>query len=307
MPVRIRQDLLNSTIYLYEDEKAARAGKQAGASGFLFGQRMPDPHSQTVTMWAVTNAHVIRDGGWTIRLNGKGNDIEVIDTTEPEWFFAEHDDLAVRPIALSHDIHIFNFIRDDWLLTEEDYRAYGIGPGDSCFVVGRFINHDGIQRNTPTARFGQLAQAPNEMVEVGGFRQESFLVEVRSIGGYSGSPVFLHLDPAYRREIGVGTDSHGRQYGPGAFTTDMWLLGVDWCMVPTWERVCDNQGVELANESMVPANSGMMGVIPAWKLRALMDSEPVAQRRKTIEDLSLLFERSRAPGAVKTTVPPLTD
>ena len=53
------------------------------------------------------------------------------------------------------------------------------------------------------------------------FPQESFLVEVRSIGGYSGSPVFVFIPPASPREGVKDWVPHGilRSHGP-------WLLGL---------------------------------------------------------------------------------
>jgi hypothetical protein len=278
MSFRIPQDLLDCAIYFYLDEVSARAGKSAGASGFLLGSTVPGGH----ILWAVTNRHVIDDGGWTIRLNTVEGSVATVDTDEADWFRSESDDLAIMPISLSKDVHKFKFVTDDWLLTEEDVSTYDIGPGDPCFVIGRFVNHDGVQRNTPTVRFGQIAQSPGELVEVGGFRQESFLVEIRSIGGFSGSPVFVTLDSTYFRNIPLGKDRHGNTIATGVFPTGPFLLGVDWCMVPTWETVCDNAGVELSNGWMVPANSGMMGVVPAWRLRALLDRDDVYAKRIAI-------------------------
>jgi len=70
-----------------------------------------------------------------------------------------------------------------------------LGYGDDIFMVGRFITFDGKQRNTPVVRFGQISMLPAEPVEVDGGRaqEEVFLVECRSIGGLSGSPVFVDL------------------------------------------------------------------------------------------------------------------
>jgi hypothetical protein len=295
MTLRVRQDLLDCAIYFYVDEASARAGESAGASGFLLGLSVPGGH----IVWAVTNRHVIKDGGWTIRLNTVEGSISTIDTIEENWFLSEEDDLAIMPISLSKDIHKFKFIADEWLLLEEDVRAYDIGPGDPRFVVGRFVNHDGVQRNTPTARFGQIAQSPGELVEVGGYRQESFLVEIRSIGGYSGSPVFVYLDERYYRDIPLGQDRHGNTIARGAFPNGPWLLGVDWCMVPTWENVCDDKGNELPNRWLVPANSGMMGVVPAWRLKALLDRDDVVAKRVEIMTIAAMRAQLR-PSAMKT-------
>ena len=71
------------------------------------------------------------------------------------------------------------------------------------FVVGQLVNSQGKVRNIPSTRFGNIAQMPYEPIEqdrvFGKFQQESFLVEARSIIGFSGSPIFLILT----REIHV--------------------------------------------------------------------------------------------------------
>jgi hypothetical protein len=64
-----------------------------------------------------------------------------------------------------------------------------IGIGDEAFVVGRFINHEGKQRNTPTARTGIISQMPIEPIHIRGIDQECFLIEARSFGGFV---AFLH-------------------------------------------------------------------------------------------------------------------
>lgn len=275
--MRIHQEILDCAIYFYEDEASAQAGKKAGASGFLFGRRIHGLREgeDACVLWAVTNRHVIEDGGWTIRLNCKDGSISTINTSPDEWLLAENDDIAIRSVALSARRHQFTYITEEYLLWDGDHKDYDLGPGDHCFIVGRFIHHDGTLRNTPSVRFGQIAQSPNELIEIGGHKQESYLVEIRSIGGYSGSPVFVHIDPTERRNYGPSAALNPPGRGP-------WLLGIDWCMLPTWERVCDNQGDELQNEWMVPANSGMMGVIPSWRLRALFDSPAVVAKQNEI-------------------------
>ena len=65
-----------------------------------------------------------------------------------------------------------------------------IGIGDEAIAIGRFINHDGNQRNQPSVRFGAIAQMPKDKIRTDTGEQDAFLVEIKSISGYSGSPVF---------------------------------------------------------------------------------------------------------------------
>ena len=68
-----------------------------------------------------------------------------------------------------------------------------------------------------------------------GFDQESFLVEARSIGGYSGSPVFLFIPAMSSRENvenwyppSLVEWKSGVKYG-SLMSHGPWLLGVTWC------------------------------------------------------------------------------
>ncbi len=280
--MRIPDQLMNTPVYLYPDLQRAEAGEKAGGTGFLFGHTIAGTNS--FTLWVVTNRHVVEGGACTVRLNRKGGGLEFIDTDESEWFLNEEHDLAVRPIALSQDVHDFNCFVTEWILQRDWARALDIGPGDPCITIGRFVGHDGKQRNTPTARFGQISQMNAEPVNYRGRVQDSFLVEIRSIGGASGSPVLVHLDPMfYRPSINLSKAPDGSTLGQGVYPKGPWLLGINWCMIPSWEPVCDSSGQILPNKTQVPANTGMMGVIPAWHLHDMLETGVASRRRIEIE------------------------
>ena len=233
-------------------------------------------------IYAVTNSHVIREGGSpVVRLNTKDGLTDVIPATDANWLdHVDGDDLAVCPIGLSQERHQYKYLLPSLFLTPELVNQESIGPGEDTFLVGRFITHEGRQRNLPSVRFGNIAMMPWEPIThpTRGIKQESFLVESRSIGGYSGSPVFVWILPFSHRPGAKGY-SGGR--GP-------WLLGVDWCHLANPERVLERDGkTEVPEGWQVNSNTGMMGVIPAWRLAELLDRrELVAQRKEQDEELS---------------------
>src|SRR5207244_524977 len=117
-------------------------------------------------------------------------------------------DLAVRPLQTTN----IRTMTPDNFLTDKIIERYGIGVGDEVFMIGRFVNHEGRQKNTPTVRFGNLAMMPHEKIldEETGLKQESFLIETRSIPGCSGAPVFIWVAPYY----GVRTRIPPHRYDP---------------------------------------------------------------------------------------------
>jgi len=302
---RIRDAYLDCTIYLYASEPDAEAGARTGGSGFLVGIPTVDLPSNVWISYAVTNKHVVENGNSVVRLRTKDGKHLIMSIDERAWVFHPNgDDLAVCLIQFDWQTVRYNFVPRDVLLDKRISAHFNIGPGDDTFVIGRFINHEGRQQNLPTVRFGTIAQMPLEPVKQdSGFEQESFLVESRSIGGYSGSPVFVHI-PALSSREGVPdwvppppppmtpgkmpdfaemqkmltTEWGGlKNHGP-------WLLGVDWGHIHDWEPVRDESGRPVnpakPKAARVRMNTGIMTVVPAWKLIEMLDEGPLAENRK---------------------------
>lgn len=283
---RIPDKFLDTVIYLYPTVEDAKAGERMGGTGFIVAFKTPAP-----AVWhyyAVTCAHVIHDGGPVIRLNTKDGEWDVVSREKADWLEPpDGTDLAICPIEFS-DQHKYNYVGIGDFLSEQLLKEFNIGPGDDVFMVGRFINHEGKQRNLPTMRFGNLSMLPWEKLRGWqGVEQESFLVDMRSRTGYSGSPVFLYIAPT---EIRMGqrywTGEQARTfYGP-------WLLGVDWGHISLHSKVLgpirDKNGKRLPvdDDWDVESHSGMNAVTPAWKLLSFLmnDADLNEQRSKRIND-----------------------
>jgi hypothetical protein len=73
-----------------------------------------------------------------------------------------------------------------------------VGVGDELYFPGLFSPHWGRDRNLPIVRQGTIAAMPIEKVKsrINGEDVfiDAYLAEVRSVGGLSGSPVFIHFD-----------------------------------------------------------------------------------------------------------------
>jgi hypothetical protein len=279
--MRIPDEWQNNPIYLYPSEHDAHVGTRAGGSGFLLGfdsDRVPGRQ----IVYAVTNAHVIEDGNCTIRLNRHDGTVDVRDLDERDWVIpASHDDIAIcKMSSLDQSIQKYVCIPKRMIATREVVAEFGISPGDETVTIGRFINADGVQRNTPTVRFGNIAQMPGEPIlqdrqiigTAQNFRQESYLVEAKSISGFSGSCVFTHMSPFSKRPEGK------------PHNWDTFLLGVSWGYIMDWEYLRDAAGRPLETKTKVRVNTGMMGVVPAWILHDLLMRPDIVQHRTEAED-----------------------
>ena len=134
-----------------------------------------------------------------LRVNKKGGGLEYVETNQLEWKSAEHDDISIYDLGLSN-AYTDRTVSASIYLTKSILVEHNIGPGDDVFMVGRFVNREGQQRNSPSVRFRNISILHGEPVRHRlGHGQETISVEMRSIGGYSGSPVFVYLVPfSYR-------------------------------------------------------------------------------------------------------------
>jgi hypothetical protein len=267
---RIRDEYLKCVAYLYRSEHEAKEAINIGGSAFLVSVLLEGFPPPMGAVYAVTNKHVIQKNAKCLRINTSDGGTEVFKLSN--WHLSKEDDLAVCLVPyLDPFRYAVGTIPQNNFLTEDIVYSWGVGPGDEVVLIGRFINQEGKQRNIPTVRFGHIAQMPMEPLEYDGQFQESFLCEIKSIGGFSGSPVFFA--PEILPKLPDGKEPEEKSF----------LLGVDWCHVQNVENALDEKGREI-DHIQVRVNSGMMGVIPAWKLQKLLNSDEVVEMRRAIAD-----------------------
>ncbi len=275
---RIPDELMDSVIYLYKTEQDAEDGERAGGTGFLVSVPAVT-EGAPATVYAVTNRHVIDKGFPVVRLNNVRDEKEVLPLELRQW---EHhpgkDDISACPIGLQPEHHRFYALgRDDWFVTEDEIADEAVGPGDEVFFLGRYTSHQGRQKNLPTARFGTISMLPyEEVLDTKGNLVDAFLVEARSLSGYSGSPVFLFIRP-YALEMEMpGPVFRVRETRKPLLR----LLGIDLGHHAAWKQVLDETKKRAVSPPRwVEQNSGMMLVSPAWKLDELLNAPKLAGMR----------------------------
>lgn len=315
---KIPQHFLGCCIYLYDSKKSAKKGESFGGSGFLVSvesnpiweaQVSNDPRRRKAALffpphiYAVTNKHVAHGGFPVIRLNTMGNEFDVLELEHDDWLpHPDGDDLVVASIDLPTDAHDYMSIRTHTFLHSDNLSS--IGVGDDTFMVGRFITHAGRQRNTPSVRFGSIAMMPFEKVKVGNYMQEAFLVETRSISGYSGSPVFVYQPveemltiPASRHS---GYDAETHTTSISNLVGYPVLLGIDCGHIDKYEDVLDNKDQPHPYGWHVKSNTGMAIVIPAWRLYEFLntDKDLVMQRKQKDKQFQEEQEAKKQTGSV---------
>jgi hypothetical protein len=301
---RISDDLLDCSVYLYKTEKDAGSGTRAGGTGFLVGVPLGAPEPlrpptqigpirplgswETPHIYAVTNAHNLNHGSYVVRLNTKEGATKTIPTSEGDWYRHPESDLAACPIHIQLDqvVHDYKLIPFSMIFTETEAELLRVGIGDDVVAIGRFVNNEHKQKNTPVARFGTVAAMPGFPIRTGekGIKpQLSILAEVRTLPGYSGSPVFLRI-PHW--ELLYGGDALRQQLAKKQIDDDdlptplLMLLGIAWGYIYGRNLPIKAGGKKIEGWKVEEVNTGMMAMVPAWKLLELLNIEKLAKRRE---------------------------
>jgi hypothetical protein len=282
---RIPNGILESVAYLYPSVDDARRGTATGGTGFLVSVKCEQFEGLPPTVYVVTNSHVVQEGqSSVVRLNTQDGGTEVLPITQDSCVHhPEGDDIAICQVDLIDAVHRYRAIDHGRLITSDEVDEWSIGPGEDVFFIGRFIRHDGNQRNLPTARFGNISMLPLEPLRhPRGYYVDGFRVEARSLSGYSGSPVWVVIEPMGIRTFPMPDlqDDKPKSTGLGLF---LGLLGIDWGHEPDYRRVLDENRQPHGEEMYVEQNSGIMHVVPSWKLIDLLGEREVVELRQARE------------------------
>ncbi len=274
---RIDKNLISCSIFLYRSVEEARTGYGWGGSGFLLGMRST-VHPAMVHLYAVTNEHVVMDTP-VIRYR----DEEPVFCACEDWIaHPSGDDLAIRLLGLFPE-RDQSFVDSDLILTCREMVVADIAFGDECVMIGRFIAPNGEQRAQPVVRFGNLSMFPEPIFQdFRAFNQESFLVDMRSLSGFSGSPVFVYWITPGVMSLVIPPRREDMVKGPRRdLMGEKWLLGIDWGHMPLTQPVLDESGHPVSEGWRFKVNTGIATVVPAWKLLdLLLDTEEVVKARE---------------------------
>jgi len=273
---RMPETIIKTPVYIYPNENDAVENSEYGGTGFFF-QVPSEAFPTKAYTYVVTNAHLVfRDEieHPILRINTVDNNFDFIPTLKEQWVrHPNGDDLAICRVFGLQDKHEIVALKKEDLIDMKFINDFNIGPGDEAVMIGRFRVLAGKNKNLPTHCFGNIAAMNNEPIynEFTQLMQESFIVEMRSISGFSGSPVIVYIEPmSFRFKNGFGkTENLEMNYYQR-------LLGIVWGHIK-YQAKAKNQYDENINIEM---DSAMAGVVPAWKLIDIIDSGDVVKNRE---------------------------
>jgi hypothetical protein len=196
-----------------------------------------------------------------VRANMKDGSSVWKETSVENWFFSSDAsiDVALLPIKIANDVdHVI--LPYSYGADQDKMSVNEVGLGDEVFITGLFRHHTGSNRNIPIVRVGNLAGMPEEKIVTRGFgAMEGYLIECRSIGGLSGSPVFVNLGNArvLNNELRIATN------GPRFF-----LLGLVHGHFDVTNLAFDSTSQDANQNEKI--NSGIAVVVPFSRIDSVV-------------------------------------
>lgn len=274
--MRIADHLLKCVGFIsrYDPDQPLRFGGTA----FIVGVKMDEKASLCHLVTAKHVAEAIEPAETVIAMNTKDGAPRFLRTGDQKWFYhpTEKDsvDVAVLPLGSPNmDLYDIAFIPEIIFATEQRIAEYNIGLGDELVIVGLFTRFFGLTHIIPIVRTGNIAMMPRDRVPVKDFGEmEAYLAEGRSIGGLSGSPVFVRNTVKMPVQNAKGVS---QLYGLG----EGHLLGLahgHWDLPPSFSEAEKKEAV----------NMGVSIIVPAKKiLEVLYHPELTAMRKEHYEKL----------------------
>jgi hypothetical protein len=263
------------------------------ASGFFVGVACSDERvTQLWSCYFVTAKHVANQLAQKeiyFLVNKVGGGVTpVLQVVGNEWWTHPGDpaiDVAVIQIARQDDADIVP-LGLEIFGTADTIKLHNIGIGDDVFFPGLFTPAPGIGEMRPIVRHGNIAMMPTQQIQTRLGYANVYLVEARSIGGLSGSPVFARPTIDMHLQGIKGAE----KLTVHALAPDMILLGL---MHGHW----DVQESEMNNPTIAHdkrgVNLGIGIVVPAAKIMEVINQPMLKKFRNDLEQTVLT---SKVPG-----------
>jgi hypothetical protein len=228
----------------------------------------------------VTARHVaekLQGKNFYIRANKRnGGMAELRGLADNPWWYhpteRESVDCAVTLFAPSQIRELdVEHIPIDLFLDDQKTKEHNVGVGDDVFIAGLFTKVADTSRNIPIVRTGNVAMIPGEEIYFHDRFIAANLIESRSIGGLSGSPVFVR--PTLQMKIGEEDGQPVIANAPGR----IFFFG---SVIGHWEVPSEDFKITVAEA----VNMGIAPVVPAQKIREVIMQPALEEIMKNIDN-----------------------
>jgi hypothetical protein len=224
--MRVADDILDCICYLSVKDKSQ--SYKHGGTAFLLG--VPIEGNKDLNFpYLVTAKHCVERakeyGNLFVRLNSETGEAVYVETNTADWIYSEDEseDAAVLPFLPPEPLQFrIKTIPIGMAAVKAMREQNNIGIGDDIIVTGLFSRRWGERKNLPIVRAGVISAMADEsepLKDDAGLPFNAHLVELRSIGGLSGSPVFVYKE-------WMPSSEKTKYSGIPLATTKIFLLGI---------------------------------------------------------------------------------
>ena len=286
--MRIPDDILKCVCFLcVRTMDRGREVFKFGGTGFFISVPSEERPDETNYIYLITAKHNVEKsqplGELFLRMNTTDGGARFVEVNI-DWHYSDNEasDVAVMAWAPPSEFQ-YRHLHVDMSATNDVLKEHGIGIGDELSIAGLFSQRHGAQRNLPIVRTGIIAGMPDEPLidDESGLEYHAYLAEVRSIGGLSGSPVFVVLEPG--RALAGKID----------LSRKIFLLGL---IRGHWDYRYRDAPVDFAREELDAVNMGIAIVTPIQDALAIINSDDLVKARRA-EDKQLLKEEAATKDA----------
>ena len=282
--MRVPDDFLRCVAFIAEVVHQDTAGKSLDHQATGFIATVPSSARRgTSYPFFVTAKHAaahLVGKNLEIVINDKSGGVSSLSVMGTSWYVHPSDesvDAVVIPCILNSQLDVMSVNTEASFLTKDLMRDKKIGIGDEVFTVGLFSPTGNLKRNTPIVRYGTIAMLPEEPIQVANGFAEVYLIEARSLGGLSGSPVFVRQTLA----VDGGEDNRGKQRSLCGASSDGMLLGLAHGHWDT--RESDLNKPSFVHDSQRGVNLGIAVVVPAHKILEIINQPRLIALREMFE------------------------
>jgi hypothetical protein len=239
----------------YEDK---RLGEKQGFRYLVTNRHMAAPGVEKGESYTIQQSFV--------RLNLRNPDAgkESEETNIPlgggmHWVFPADGsvDLAVLPVGPDQNRYDYVDVPASILATKDQISTNNMDAGDNVVFAGYFVQFPGQKKIQPVVRQGVLSVMPDELMETT-LRKPGhlYLADVHTFHGNSGSPMFVNVGGLRNGHIFTGSN-----YLLLGVVSGYYLEDADFKLT-----------VATTLEGTLHSNSGISIVVPAYELKAVLDS-----------------------------------
>ncbi|MGC2245845.1 MAG: hypothetical protein WA609_04515 [Terriglobales bacterium] len=292
--MRVSDYVLSCIGFIYETAIRDESGPKGDACATGFFVSVPSKAARGGRyLYFATAKHVaeeLKDKDIHILVNKRGGGkTEVVGSDPATWYLHPSDetcDVAIVPVVANPEAE-FTSIPIEHMLTAETIEELSIGIGDEVYSVGLFTEVENTSKNIPILRHGNISMMPTEQLQTELGLADVHLIEARSIGGMSGSPVFVRPSGKIPTQT-LPDGSFDAVIGVRDRTKLLGVIHGHWDVKET-----DINQYPVAHDRKRGVNYGIAIVVPAVKLIETLNRPDLSEiRMKNDEKL----KKSGVPG-----------